>query len=750
MNIPKNVQEAIKLNNLVIFVGSGLSLKFKLPSWNTMVEHIITESQDKKHKSLTAILQDGVFSPLEVLDKLENEHNSIKKYIKSKFKIIDGDFSLHKKILDLTGQVITTNYDDAFERASDFKIDPSTHTSQFNLSEVNKSNKPYIFKLHGSYAEPDHCIIFSRQYKELYSSETAAKEKLKSIFIGKTILFVGFSFSDPDINLIFDDLDKGFDNNNRHYILTTETEKFKVYKYLETIAINDYSNGIDEFIDLCLRTKNEITNNNKAESILKIEKLNEKLPIKPKIAFLSPNPLDIDFKNSYLEVLNQFDNIEATIFVGTLNTKTLSKIEDVDLVIIVSKVFKTKIYIEEDNLLSSLFDPEDICSWIPNDDIPIVFITNEKIIPVVNRKAIYISSYKPQILNSFIYKTLRCGKLDFKETEIFVSVSKLLNTNLIKGIAEKVSFYGNDKNLDIGRKSLMNVVGRVEEQSSIASRLMSIINSNKLLNIKASGGLGKTTLIKKVAYEMYNRGYFKEGVNFKSCESIKTFSDFEETLIEGFNLNNIVNFREYLVENYSKRKLDSLIILDNFETVMNILNKEEFNLIVDLLKFSTDFANIVITSREKIKDFEDFEDLYSLTPLITDDALKLFEQISGTLKNIDETRILRQDILEDLLNNNPLAIKLVVNSRPKFGHISELKKLLTNHFFESINEDFTNVFNSNSDLNIERNKSIYQSINYSYTTLNRKEKIAFELLSLFPDGIMRCSNKSAHKNSKFV
>jgi len=282
-------------------------------------------------------------------------------------------------------------------------------------------------------------------------------------------------------------------------------------------------------------------------------------------------------------------------------------------------------------------------------------------------------------------------------------------------------------------------------------KIISIINSNKLLNIKASGGTGKTTLVKKVAYELYNRGYFSEGVNFKSCESIKTISEFEDVLVEGFGLNNIVDFRGYLKENYSNKKLDLLIILDNFETVVNALNSSVWLEAIDLLKFCTDFANIVVTSREKISSDDEFEDLYTLTPLITDDALELFLQLYGDVSD-EELRILREDILEDLLNNNPLAIKLVTKSRTRFKHIIELKTQLTKHFFESINEDYSSVFKNNADLNIEKSKSIYQSINYSYKTLNSRESIAFELLSLFPDGISlsnfkKCFQKNSSTNN---
>ncbi|MBL0237551.1 MAG: SIR2 family protein [Saprospiraceae bacterium] len=209
MNLPTEIKEAINRNNLVVFVGSGLSSKFGLPTWKNLAKDIITDINDKKFNDLLPLLESGLFSPIEVLDKIQEEHTKIRTYIKKHFKIEKSlDFSLHKKIFEVTNSIITTNYDNAFEEACSNTIVPSKYTSNFNISEINKSEKPYIFKLHGCHTEPDNCIIFSEDYKKLYEGDTASKEKLKSIFLDKTILFVGFSFSDPDINLIFSKLDK--------------------------------------------------------------------------------------------------------------------------------------------------------------------------------------------------------------------------------------------------------------------------------------------------------------------------------------------------------------------------------------------------------------------------------------------------------------------------------------------------------------------------------------------------------------
>lgn len=747
MKIEQKIKDAILQNNLVIFAGSGLSSNFNLPSWNKLVEEVIKQIDKKEFNTLLPVLEMGVMEPIKVLELIKAEHTIVKSYIKDNFNVAScNNFDLHKKINDLTGQIITTNYDNAFECASNNSIIPSIYTDEFNINEIGKNNRPYIFKLHGSFNEPSNCIVFEEDYLKLYNSNNGAIEKLKTIFSEKTLLFIGFSFNDPDINLIFDGLDKAFGNNNKHFIITKEPNKFDKFKFLNTIEIKEYDE-ISTYIDACLKYKTHEENN----TIIANKEIDINKNIQ-KIAILSPNPIDLKISSEINQVINNFNSLDSTIYTGSLNIKTLLSLEDIDVIVIISKSYKSNIYIEEDNLQSRLVSVEEICENIPNDKVPVVFITDDIVNQNIANPSIFICSFKNSLIKKFIYKTLRNIDINYQEDEIKINLDKLEFQSFKNGSATFKSIYGNDRDLDIGRKSLTSVVGRVEEQSIIVTRLINIIKSNKLLNVKASGGTGKTTLIKKCAYELYNRGYYTAGVNFKSCENIRDFEGFEELLIEGFNLHNIIEFREYLIQNYSQNKLDLLIILDNFETVKNSLTSDELNKVNELLRFVTDYASIVITSRETINKNEDFEDVYSLTPLITDDALVLFQENYGLIKNEEEVKILRFEILEDLLNNNPLAIKLVTNSRTKFKHLSELKTQLKNHFFESTNEDFTIVFKDNADLNIERTKSIYQSINYSYCTLSDKEKIAFQLLSLFPDGISlsdfkKCFNKSTSKIS---
>ncbi|MES2851959.1 MAG: hypothetical protein V4698_03535 [Bacteroidota bacterium] len=86
MNIPPEIQEAIKNNRLVVFAGSGLSSKFKLPSWRKLTEDVISDINEKKYNDLLPLLESGLLTPIEVLDKIQTEHTKVRSFIKKTLK----------------------------------------------------------------------------------------------------------------------------------------------------------------------------------------------------------------------------------------------------------------------------------------------------------------------------------------------------------------------------------------------------------------------------------------------------------------------------------------------------------------------------------------------------------------------------------------------------------------------------------------------------------------------------------------
>ena len=75
----------------------------------------------------------------------------------------------------------------------------------------------------------------------------------------------------------------------------------------------------------------------------------------------------------------------------------------------------------------------------------------------------------------------------------------------------------------IDDKNLKKFIGRNTDIENLVKRIASLKNENKILTIKGSGGIGKTTLISKVVTEFASRGKFKDGIKFVQCAPADSF-----------------------------------------------------------------------------------------------------------------------------------------------------------------------------------------------------------------------------------
>ena len=278
-------------------------------------------------------------------------------------------------------------------------------------------------------------------------------------------------------------------------------------------------------------------------------------------------------------------------------------------------------------------------------------------------------------------------------------------------------------------------MGRNNDIRNLIIDIQKIKNKNKVITLLGSGGIGKTTIIKKIANIFSSRGYFLDGLSFIDCEYLKDYLDFEEKVRIVLEVDNAMDFKNQLSLITGK---DRFIVLDNFETLLCLDTYEETKNIKELLFELTKLGVILITSREKI-DVE-FEDIYTLDNLNLNDAELLYKSIHNKDLNPKDRNILRTKILENTLNKNPLAIKLVAKLKLS---INTLVEELSDNFFEltegmdidNIDSEVKKVFSKESDFNIEKSKSLFYSISLSFERLKNNHKLMIKLLSLFPDGI---------------
>lgn len=251
MNTPSDLNEALQNKKLVLFIGSGFSRNAGLPTWATLTKNMLNDNRDKIPSADIFIqnLNAEIMSPLEVLEKLKKQH---RKTIYESFEKELGknlDSNIHKKISRITRKIVTTNYDKLIELNSK-NLEVIDNSSNYNLSKIDEK-EDFILKIHGDISRMDSCIIFEDDYEKLYSGDTLASYQLGKIFSSHCCLFIGFSFTDPYIETLFNKISSLYSGfGPSHYLLTTNNT---VFEGINNIHIESHDE-IENFIDALIST----------------------------------------------------------------------------------------------------------------------------------------------------------------------------------------------------------------------------------------------------------------------------------------------------------------------------------------------------------------------------------------------------------------------------------------------------------------------------------------------------------------
>lgn len=734
------IEKAIRNNTLVFFIGSGTSVPLGFPNWDGLVIEMLNElaADDPDLKDFIPLLRKKWMTAIEVLEKIKHNKTQIYQIMKKRFliPIDDKKLNIHKKLWEITSKIITTNYDTAIENAHpNTKFNPTVYTQSFEIAQLTKSEE-YLLKLHGSIQDVNNCILFEENYKNLYNKNGEnVLFQLKKILSDCTIVFLGFSLQDPYVCNIFESMNRVFDGlMNKHFIISTSEEDFSLYN-TEVIKTENWDEGLEKILDAMIQVKlakniaMEETIITRDEKKLEVES-KEKANIK--IALLLASPIDNPYKFNFNEITKNFENLDVDIDCYHFSLEKIRELEEYDYFILFCKNFKSKLCLEDEYFKSDFVSLKDLQDNIYCESLKVIFCftdedmdTGEKLpIPIIickqeksNIKDVIFKLFR-RFDKKFIISECKCDSLEriepIKLTSGQVNITKL-ETNMSDSI-------------DI--KNLTDYVGRKLDLEVIIRKVMNIKSLGQVLTIKGSGGIGKTTIAKKIAHEFSKRGFFNEGIYFIDLEHIENYDQFEHKIAQCFELDNTMDFKEHVRLN--KLEKNSLIILDNFETMLYIKDSPD---IKDMVKFTSDYATIILTSREIIFPDSCFEEVYLLRDFTTEESVQLFRKFYTSPINENEMKILKSDIIENLLNKNPLAIKIVAKNLPNGKNMEKLKKDLEDDFFYTTVDYKDNIYINECDQNIERSKSLFQSINYSYKKLKNNEKLAFELLSLFPDGI---------------
>lgn len=157
-DIPQRLKEAIENDELVLFIGSGLSWKLKntkgaLGGWKEMVSSMLSYLKDKEYITAEEQQSYDKLEPIKALQRLENkgiDREKVRDFLQDYFTLgKENEFPLQEKLYSLSTKIITTNYDLAFEKAIEKLDKEKAYKGQNKKLSKLLADPVFLFKLHG-------------------------------------------------------------------------------------------------------------------------------------------------------------------------------------------------------------------------------------------------------------------------------------------------------------------------------------------------------------------------------------------------------------------------------------------------------------------------------------------------------------------------------------------------------------------------------------------------------------------------
>jgi hypothetical protein len=203
--------DAIKNRNCVVFVGAGLSVKAGYPSWETLMKSALEKLRpycdEGENTTLKNWLDAGEFLKIASffrgkLSQFECTEFLKKTFINDSIKPTED----HTLIVNLPFPfIITSNYDklieDSYSASHNNKAPIVKTYKALDLGGLNIENRFYVLYSHGHIDDPVSIVWTEQQYNDLKHNNPAYQNFFNTLLSSKILLFVGYSLRDPDLRL---------------------------------------------------------------------------------------------------------------------------------------------------------------------------------------------------------------------------------------------------------------------------------------------------------------------------------------------------------------------------------------------------------------------------------------------------------------------------------------------------------------------------------------------------------------------
>jgi 3',5'-cyclic AMP phosphodiesterase CpdA len=248
--IPAKLVKEIKDGRCVLFAGAGASMDAKLPSWIELLRGMIERSDDSgslskaERSELDGLLMTGDHMVVAAFCRDRLGVFEFAEYLREQLTATNRTSRTHRILAEIPFRAaITTNFDSFIEHSRD-----RTQIVLPNMMEnmgaagveslIHDTSIFPVIKMHGTAIDVDSIVLTRGDFRKVLFEKDKYREFLQRLFTDTTVFFYGYSFSDPSVDYLLQELMSSYHGNTRpHYALLPRPGEIATRYWFEDLNV---------------------------------------------------------------------------------------------------------------------------------------------------------------------------------------------------------------------------------------------------------------------------------------------------------------------------------------------------------------------------------------------------------------------------------------------------------------------------------------------------------------------------------
>lgn len=230
MQFSGELTTAIQNQEVVLFVGSGVSTSAELPDWPTLIRPWAAAVGARWPQNVADLTANHLLAVAQFYENQRGRNALIRTLREALDTTALPPSPLHQYLPALPiSTIFTTNYDDLLERtwqAAKRKLNVIVSEAELAFW---REDQVQLIKLLGDLNRPQSLVITQSDFNTYLVTHSRLIERLRTLLESKTALFLGYSLQDPFFNQIWDQIGLTFGSlRRRGFALLSEIDSLIV------------------------------------------------------------------------------------------------------------------------------------------------------------------------------------------------------------------------------------------------------------------------------------------------------------------------------------------------------------------------------------------------------------------------------------------------------------------------------------------------------------------------------------------